>query len=161
VHHSATATFYAPSELAGLGGMHRETIRSTPRWFGQRPQFDTVLIQTDTNAPGMLGMTVARVRAFLSFTYGHIRYQCALVEWFDLVGEEPDPLTGMWMVKPEMAQGRPVTRIVPVGSIVRVCHLIGVYGRTKIPRSFHYADTLDAFRMFYVNWFIDYHAHEV
>lgn len=161
LHFSATATFYAPSELAGVGGMHRELIRSTPRWYGHRPRFDTVLVQTDPNAPGMLGMTVARVRAILAFTYGHMRYQCALVDWFELAGDDPDPVTGMWIVKPEMAHGRRVTGVISFGSITRACHLIGVYGRTKIPTGFHYTDSLDAFRMFYVNWFIDYQAHEI
>ncbi|KAI0349013.1 hypothetical protein OH77DRAFT_1499682 [Trametes cingulata] len=158
--HSATATFYAPSKLAGVGGMHQEIIRCTPSWYGQHSCFDTVLVQTDTDAPGMLGMTVARVRAFLLFSYGYIRYQCALVEWFELVGDEPDAVTGMWMVKPELAHRERITRVIPLNSIVRACHLISVYGRTTIPKDFHFSDSLDAFRTFYVNWFADYHAHE-
>ncbi|KAI0349050.1 hypothetical protein OH77DRAFT_1499678 [Trametes cingulata] len=89
----ASATFYAPSSLAGVGGMHQEIIRCVPHWYGQRPRYDTVLVQTDPDAPGMLGMTVARVRAFLSFTYDYVRYNCALVEWFELDGDEPDPVT--------------------------------------------------------------------
>ncbi|GBE87942.1 hypothetical protein SCP_1201680 [Sparassis crispa] len=32
VYHSAVTTFYAPSDLSGVGGMHREWIRATPSW---------------------------------------------------------------------------------------------------------------------------------
>ena len=32
IFHSATSTFYAPSDLSGLGGMHSECIWSTPSW---------------------------------------------------------------------------------------------------------------------------------
>ncbi|KAF9784557.1 hypothetical protein BJ322DRAFT_1006988 [Thelephora terrestris] len=32
VFHSATATFRAPSNPSGPGGMYREVIRSTPWW---------------------------------------------------------------------------------------------------------------------------------
>ncbi|KIJ65729.1 hypothetical protein HYDPIDRAFT_167325 [Hydnomerulius pinastri MD-312] len=45
VYHSASAVFYAPSELAGPGGMHREMIRSNPAWLQEYPRFDTVLVQ--------------------------------------------------------------------------------------------------------------------
>jgi hypothetical protein len=34
VYHSATATFYAPSDLCGSGGLCRETIRSIPYFWG-------------------------------------------------------------------------------------------------------------------------------
>ncbi|KAI1781964.1 hypothetical protein LXA43DRAFT_907186 [Ganoderma leucocontextum] len=160
VFHSATATFYAPSELAGPGGMHSEFIRCSPQWFGSHPRYDTVLVQTDEDAVGMLGMTVARVRLFIFFVYSYVRYNCAYVDWFELESDEPDPVTGMWVVKPEMLDGQRATGVVHVDSIVRACHLIGCYGTTKVPKDFHYADTLDAFRRYYVNWFADYHAHE-
>lgn len=160
VFHSATATFYAPSELAGPGGMHREFIRCSPRWYGLRPRYDTVLIRTDNDAFGMLGMAVSRVRVFISFIHNYIRYNAAVVEWFELDGDVPDPVTGMWVVRPEHEHGKRVMGVVPLHSIIRACHLIGYYDRTHMPTNFHYADTLDAFRRFYLNWFVDYHAHE-
>ena len=82
VFHAAVATFYAPSEQAGPGGMHRELIRCSPRWYGDRARYDTILVKTDDEAPGMLGMTVGRVRMFLSFVFDYIQYRCAFVEWF-------------------------------------------------------------------------------
>ncbi|OJT09332.1 hypothetical protein TRAPUB_14211, partial [Trametes pubescens] len=43
LHLSASATFLAPSELCGPGGMHREMIRCNPTWFKEIPRYDTVL----------------------------------------------------------------------------------------------------------------------
>lgn len=115
----------------------------------------------DPDAIGMDGMLVARVRAFLSFSHEDEVHHCALVEWFQPDAEEPDPTTGMWIVRPEVdGEGERVVDVIPLSSIVRGCHLIGVYGTTRIPANFHYSDSLDAFRTFYVNWYVDYHAHE-
>lgn len=161
VYHCATATFYAPSELAGPGGMHREKIRATPRWWRQHPRYDTVLVSLDRDALGMDGMTVARVRCFFAYRDEDIVHECALVEWFILDDDEPDPVTGMWILRPDIHEdGTRVTDIISLESIVRACHLAPVYGTTRLPHGFHYADSLDAFRRFYVNWYIDYHAHE-
>ena len=121
---------------------------------------DTVLVQLDPNAVGMLGMTVVCVRAFLSLAYGGTRYECALVEWFELVSDEPDPVTGMWLVKPDVDHGIRATSVIPISSIIRGCQLIGVYGCTQLPVGFSYNESLDAFRRYYVNWYVDYHAHE-
>ncbi|KAH9848078.1 hypothetical protein C2E23DRAFT_940922 [Lenzites betulinus] len=161
VFYSATAVFYAPSEHAGPHGMHRELIRSTPSWYGEEPRHDTVLVTTDQNALGMDGMVVARVRSFFAFTYDGTQHSCALVEWFSLRDDIPDKVTGMWVVEPELDEhGERVMDVISVGSIVRACHLIPVYGTTRLPHGFSYTDTLDAFRSYYVNWYADYHAHE-
>ncbi|KAI1786592.1 hypothetical protein LXA43DRAFT_897672 [Ganoderma leucocontextum] len=159
-YHSARAVFYAPSEAAGSTGMHQEFIRCTPKWYGKHPRYDTVLVQTDPDAPGMAGMGVARVRAFLSFVYEYTRHECALVEWFEVDGDGPDPVTGMWIVKPEKNGNQRVKSVISIRQIVRACHLIGVYGRSRVPVGFQHMDSLDAFRRFYLNWFADYHAHE-
>ncbi|KAI0370320.1 hypothetical protein BV20DRAFT_944573, partial [Pilatotrama ljubarskyi] len=64
-------------------------------------------------------------------------------------------------VRPEVQHGRPVMSIVSVDTIVRSCHLIGVYGRTRLPTDFHFTHSLDAFRRYYVNPYADYHVHEL
>ncbi|KAH9951837.1 hypothetical protein B0H21DRAFT_843134 [Amylocystis lapponica] len=160
VYHSASATFYAPSELSGPGGMHRELIRSNPAWYKQYPRYDTVLIQNGPDTDPMLGMLVGRVLGFLSFTHEDVRYPCALVEWFLVEGEDPDPITGMWVVKPEMINGEHAVGLVHLECIIRACHLIGVYNTTRLPSDFHFSSSLDAFRAFYVNRYADYHSHE-
>ena len=105
----------------------------------------------------MRGLDVAQVLLFLSFTSRHILYPCALVQRFVIIGDAPCSDTGMWIVKPEMEDnGTQVTSIIPVDSILRGVHLIGVYAR-----DFSYSDSLTAFKAYYVNKFIDYHANEV
>ncbi|KAI9069864.1 hypothetical protein FKP32DRAFT_1558895 [Trametes sanguinea] len=162
IHYHAAATFYAPSEVAGPHGMHREIIRSTPVWHGAYSRYDTVLVSMDQGAIGMDGMMVARVRSFFNFVQDGVPYQCALVEWFVMDADVPDEATGMWVVRPDLNDvGEPVVDVIPVQSIVRACHLIGVYGTTRLPFDFHFSDSLNAFRRFYVNWYADYHAHEL
>jgi hypothetical protein len=161
IYTSASATFYAPSELSGPGGMHREIIRSTSNWYGVYERRDTVLLQDNPNENGMRGMVVGRVLCFMTLTHDAITYPCALIEWFDRIGQQPDPLTGLWRVKPKVAAaGRRAAGIVPLGSIFRACQLIPMYERTTLPAQFHFSHTPIAFKRFYVNSFADYHAHE-
>ncbi|KAI0742204.1 hypothetical protein C8Q80DRAFT_1109559, partial [Daedaleopsis nitida] len=161
VYRAASSTFYAPSELCGPGGMHREMIRATPRWWGAYSRYDTVLVNLDPDRIGMDGMLAARVRAFFSYNHEGDVQKCALVEWFMPDGDAPDAVTGMWVVRPELYDdGERVVDIIPISSIVRACHLTPVYGTTRLPADFHFADSLDAFRRYYVNWYVDYHAHE-
>ena len=71
-----------------------------------------------------------------------------------------DPVTGMWIVHPEMDGNTRVTSIVPLTSITRACHLLPVLGNTYLPAWFHVLDALDTFNAYYVNSLVDYHAHE-
>ncbi len=160
LYRSARAVFYAPSEAAGVGGMHQEYIRCVPSWYGGPGRYDTVLVQINPDEPGMLGITVARVRALFSFVYDNHRHECALVDWFEVDGDEPDSVTGMWIVKPEANGGQRVSGVIPLGSIARGCLLSPVYGQTRIPKGSNHSHSLDAFRRYYVNWFADCHAHE-
>jgi hypothetical protein len=51
VFHSAVSTYYAPSDLSGLGGMHRERIRATPSWKRGPARYDCVFIDKDPELP--------------------------------------------------------------------------------------------------------------
>ncbi|KAJ6617775.1 hypothetical protein B0H10DRAFT_1796822, partial [Mycena sp. CBHHK59/15] len=51
--------------------------------------------------------------------------------------------------------------IIPVDTILRGAHLIGIYGDTFLPRHFNHPDTLDRFNAFYINKYADHHAHEI
>jgi hypothetical protein len=55
VYHSAITTYYAPSDLCGAGGLHREFIRSTPSF-----RRDTVFVVLDESKKGMEGMEIAQ-----------------------------------------------------------------------------------------------------
>ncbi|KAJ8455013.1 hypothetical protein ONZ51_g12691 [Trametes cubensis] len=106
LHFSAEAVFYAPSDISGTTGMRKEFIRATPSWRKKHPRYDCVFINRNSALPGLLGMDVGRVKAFISFKYGRMRYECALVHWYKRVGSSPDEDTGMWIVKPAMIRGR-------------------------------------------------------
>ncbi|KAF8269640.1 hypothetical protein EI94DRAFT_1699336 [Lactarius quietus] len=60
VHHSATATFYAPSDLSGSGGLRHELIRLMLSFYGH-PRCDTVFIVTDDSQPGMDSMEIGHI----------------------------------------------------------------------------------------------------
>jgi hypothetical protein len=68
VHHSAVATFYAPSDLSRSGGLWCKRIQSTPNFFGH-PCHDTVFVVTNDSQLGMKGMEIGHVLLFFSFEY--------------------------------------------------------------------------------------------
>ncbi|KAJ6609901.1 hypothetical protein B0H10DRAFT_2438356 [Mycena sp. CBHHK59/15] len=161
VYHSATARFYAPSDLCGAGGMYREQIRSSPNWHGSYARRDTVFVETDADLPGMQGMVIGRVFLFFSFTYHDTYYKCALVHWLSPHGNAPDDDTGLWVVTPEShGNGHKTMAIIHLDCIARGAHLLPVYGSSLLPEDFHFSYSLDVFRAFFVNRYIDHHAHE-
>ncbi len=159
VHQSATIVFHAPSELSGPHGMRREIIRCNPSWYNSYPRYDTVLVTDDPTTWGMPRFRVARVRRLLTVPYDIYQYEGALVEWFTTHGR--DPVTGMWLVRPEMDGDVRVSSVIPLSTIARACHLQPALGDRLLPADFPFADTLDAFDEYYVNCYIDYHAHEM
>lgn len=114
-----------------------------------------------TDDPGFENMAVGRVRAFIAFTYGIVNYECALLEWFETVGDSADPVTGMWVVKHEMADNQHSMSLVSIDTIVRSAHLLPVFGADNIPYDFDFTQSLDAFEQYYVNHFVDGHAFEL
>ncbi|KAI0038131.1 hypothetical protein FA95DRAFT_1665594 [Auriscalpium vulgare] len=161
VYHSAVASFYAPSDMCGAGGMRRERIRSHPNWRKQYARRDTVFIETAADVPGMLGMAIGRVFLLFSFVHEDREYACALVHWLVPVGRGPDGNTGMWVVRPEYeGNGSRSMAVVSLKCVARAAHLIGAFGSAVLPDNFHFSYSLDAFRSFYVNKYADHHAHE-
>jgi len=110
---------------------------------------------------GFAGLHVACVKVFLTFSIDGTTYPCALVEWFSngfALCEE----TGLWHVYPDHdRQGQWLTLLVHLDVILCGAHLVGVPGPHLLPRTFTYSDSLNAFHLFYVNKYIDYHAHEL
>jgi len=111
----------------------------------------------------MRSLSVACVLVFLSFSLNNQDYQCAIIHWFSCIGLEPDPDTGMWVVEPEFdADENPHLAIVHIDSIYRAAHLIPVYRTSQyLLRSLTMHQTLDIFKEFYVNKFVDHHAFEI
>ncbi|KAG6888151.1 hypothetical protein C0992_009495 [Termitomyces sp. T32_za158] len=161
VFHSATAHFYSPSDVCGAGGMHRERIRAHPNWRGMHSRHDTVLVETGAGQHSIHGMTIARVLLFFSFIWEDTHYACALVHWLIPVGHEPDHETGLWVVKPEFdARHRHTLAVIHIDTIARGVHLLPIYGSNFLPESFHFSQSLDAFRAYFVNRYIDHYAYE-
>lgn len=159
VHHSAVATFYAPGDLSGSGGLRYERIRSTPNFFGS-PRRDTVFVVIDDSQPGMEGMEIGRVLLLFSFEYRRKNFSCALINWF-IHADERDPDTGMWIVKRELGhRGEPTLEVIHVDSIARAAHLLPIYGSSRVQEDFDYHHALDKYHSFFVNHFVDHHAHE-
>jgi len=156
------AEFFAPSDPAGIGGMHRERIRATPSWRNEGPRHDCLFATNDPDLPGMLGLHVARAVLFFSFKFNRILYPCALVQWFSLVGEDPCRETGMWMVERDWEEdGTQSMGVIHVDSIVRGAHLIPVYGEDFVPRHITFSNSLDYYSAYYVSKFADHHSHEI
>ncbi|KAJ7697723.1 hypothetical protein B0H17DRAFT_1197375 [Mycena rosella] len=159
---SAVATFYAPSDQSGLGGLLRERIRAVRSWRGGAPRFDCVFVEHDTTKPGFRGLLVARVLLFMSVKHEGIEYPCALVTWFSVIGDGPCPDVGMWMVEPDLDDhNNRIMDIIHIDSILRAAHLLPIFGDDFLPLHFRYYLSLDSFRAFYVNKYADHHSHEI
>ncbi|KAJ7201558.1 hypothetical protein GGX14DRAFT_536142 [Mycena pura] len=159
VFHSAVATFYAPSDFSGIRGMKREIIRCTPSWRKRGPRRDCAFVVENENKSGFAGMSA--IFPDVSFEVDSETQPCALVEWFKKVGRSPDAETGMWIVEPEMRGHQRVLSIVHLDSMLRAAHLIPVFGPDPIPFDLRYIHSLDAFRAFHVNKYIDHHANDL
>lgn len=160
--HSAVATYYTPSDLSGVGRMHCECIHVTPSWRSGSTWYDCIFANGNASKSGVEDLLIAHIQKFVSFKHEGVLYSCAIVEWFSIIGSEPDALTGMWIVKPNLSEnGEPLYGMLHLESIMRGAHLIGVYGEDPLPSKFHFSDSLDAFCAYYVNKYADHHAHEI
>ncbi|KAF8508678.1 hypothetical protein BU17DRAFT_77929 [Hysterangium stoloniferum] len=159
---SAVATYFAPSDLSGIGGMRSECIHATPNWRKEGPHYDTVFVNTNLDEDGMCGVDIACIKQFFSFKcQGHL-YPCAAVQWYSHCGNEPDEDTGMWIVEPDVYEdGGRITDIIHLDAIVHYAHLIAVYGNNPLPKDILLCYTLDLFHSYYLNKYIYHHAFEI
>jgi len=159
---SAVATFYAPSDLSGIGGMHREHIQALSSWRGEGPQYDCIFINTDPTQNGMSGLKVACVQSFFCFKFWNELYPCALIQWYSHNDDGPDEDTWMWVVEPDsLPDGSASTAVIHLDSILRAPHLIPIYGQDTILMDIPLAYSLDIFHSYYVNKYIDHHAFKI
>ena len=59
MYSSVVATFHAPSDLCGSGGMCHECIHAATSWRWGKPQYNCVFINSDELEPGMRGLSIA------------------------------------------------------------------------------------------------------
>lgn len=68
----------------------------------------------------------------------------------------------MWIVKRDLDdRHNKVMSIIHIDAILHGAHLIGVAANRLVPRDLTCTDSLNAFKTFFVNKYIDYHAHEI
>jgi hypothetical protein len=140
--------------------MWQERIRSNRSWQKGPPQYDCMFLSKDPSVAGLRSLHVVRALLFFSFKHEDIEYPCALVEWFLPVGDEPDDTNNMWVVEPELDEnGVRTMSVIHLDSVLRAAHLIPCFGDEFLPLDFQFTDSLDAFRAYYVNKFIDHSAH--
>lgn len=92
-----------------------------------------------------LAWTSLAFNVFFSFTHtnGQI-YPCALVHWFDHIVDEPDELTGMWMVSPSFLEDGPCNlSVIHVDSIICAAHLLPIFGDETVPAYATFHNSLD------------------
>ena len=69
----------------------------------------------------------------------------------------------MLIVEPDWLHGgKPFLKVIQLNSILQGAHLIGVSGKHFLPpHNFDFSKSLDSFNSFYVNIYVDHHAHEL
>lgn len=155
IFYSALSVFHSPSDISAISGLRQEHIRAAPSWQKNQPRYDCVFVHSESRRQ----LDVARVMVFFSFIYDGTLFSCALVHEFAYSSRRPDKDTGLWIVVPKFAEEEPFLRIINLDTIFRAAHLIPVYKtRSFVPRSLTMDKTLDEFKRFYINKYIDYHA---
>jgi hypothetical protein len=59
--------YHTPSDPSNEEGMRKEVIRATPSWSKGMPHYGCVLVNSNNELIGMLGMEVARRYVFFFF----------------------------------------------------------------------------------------------
>ncbi|KAF8986642.1 hypothetical protein BDQ17DRAFT_1393636 [Cyathus striatus] len=162
---SLAASIHQPQFPKALWGMQNERIRSHPRWGQDRyPWHDTVFVALDHDGEGMRSMIIAHVLLFFSFSFSFEdnNYSCTLVNWFQHISDSPDPVTGLWQVKPEYdAPGQLALAVIHVDSIIHSAHLLPVFRPDPLPENYHFSLALDVFWSYFVNKYVDHHSHSL
>lgn len=161
IFNSAAASFYAPSDFSGIGGMRREHIRSVQSWRGGGARRDCVFVNMGADHNEMDGLAIARVLCFFSFKHRTSYFPCAAVHWYNHVLDGRHPDNGMYVVSPSTNGGTADISIIHVDCILRTAHLILVYGPHFVPRAISPNDSYNVFRSYYVNKYADHHAFEI
>ena len=97
---------------------------------------------------------------FFSFKYLGTVYPCAIIRWFDRIGDGPNVDTGMWMVHTRNTQG---ITIIHIDTIYHAAQLIPIYASQQNidAVSVKPNEAYNKFYSFYVNKFADHHAFEI
>ncbi|KAN0133153.1 hypothetical protein V8E53_008877 [Lactarius tabidus] len=145
VFNHAIVTFCTPSDPSNNNSMCDKGM----------PCYNCIFINSNNEFQGMHRMEVVQTMCFFSFEYLGVTYPCVLVHWFSCINEELDKPTGMWMVTPN------INDIIHINAIFHAVHLIPIYGDSFIPDHITHNNSLEYFKGFYINCFIDHHAFDI
>ena len=99
---------------------------------------------------------------FFKFSFNAVEYPSALVHWYSTVNESPDPVTGLWVVEPELLRGGRNMGVIHLDSIIHGAHLLPQFpSDAPVYWEINFTKTLDVYRSFYVNKYVDYHTFEI
>ena len=126
------------------------------------PRRDCILLNTGSKVAGARGLDVAWAHLLFSFAIEEEVFECALIHEFCKSYTDPDLDNGMWIVEPDYNHnGYRVMSVVHVESIVHAAHLLLVFKDGIFsPREINFTHTLDIFKAFYLNRYIDYHTFD-
>ncbi len=65
------------------------------------------------------------------------------------------------MVRPDTTGNTRDRTVVHLDSFLRAAHLIPVFDNRPIPLGFRFTYSLDSFKAYFVNKYIDHHANEI
>ena len=72
-----------------------------------------------------------------------------MVQWYSHCGDEPNKDTGMWIVEPDVYEdGKLITDIVHLDTIVCTSHLIAMYGNKPILKGIPFCYALELFHSY-------------
>ena len=153
-----------PSNPSTTVGMYHETIQATPSWNWGKipgPHFDCIFVLNGEGSElNLSGLLVAYILHFFSFAIDGELHQCALIHWYSICGDQPDPNNGMWVVTPDYFGSAPSVSVIHIDSIFHAAHLLPIFNKNPLPQMLNYTSTLDSFKAFYVNNYIDYHTYK-
>ena len=66
----------------------------------------------------------------------------------------------MWIVKHKSERNRRTLAVIHINTIVQKAHLLPVYRQNTLPENFHFSLSLDVFRAYFVNSYVNYHVNE-
>ena len=67
----------------------------------------------------------------------------------------------MYIVQPALIPGQQSASVISADSIICAAHLLPIFDDSHLDISLNYTRSLDVFKAFYVNHFIDPHAYEL
>ncbi|KAH8918181.1 hypothetical protein BT69DRAFT_1338409 [Atractiella rhizophila] len=147
------------------GSLISHYLRATERWTERRTgraqtRWDCVLIDQTTNKrarQGLLPYRPARVLLFFSFEHDGQTHEVALIEWFSFASQEPDPVTGLFQLKPSIIhhhnERKRDASVISLSDIVRSTLIIPRW-KSQTPEQDR-TEVLDTHDTFWLNAFSD------